>query len=424
MKLTVRGRIIVYIIILAISMSALFKDILLASVALLLFMLLIADYAYLKMTKELSLDQQASSIKMLRGEEKEVRVKIDDNNNSFHTLNADNNWLSFVQNSDELILKVKPKRAGYYKLDSLRFERQSRLKLLAKIEDKSFKLQAEVYPRYIASLAEAIEYMVSSAREGEVASILKGRGLEYASTREYIAGDELNAVDWKATARHGKLMIKEFLADKGPSTHLICDVAAAGEVTKDELLTALISISLAFARSGNKLSVTIHNSGVEIMHTSSNVLSSIISYVIRNEVRRPEYIYQILDILPRARRYITKLAPEFWLKILTSGEMERKDKENGRIIEQNLEEYGYAIILSSCSGNYSVIADMVDVLIARMPVALGYSAPWMDVDDLEEAYRLHESLKKLLSMLRDRGVSTFRMSAGISGLELSSATYR
>ena len=39
--------------------------------------------------------------------------------------------------------------------------------------------------------------------EGEYASVFHGRSLDYDDLREYVPGDEVRDIDWKATARHG-----------------------------------------------------------------------------------------------------------------------------------------------------------------------------------------------------------------------------
>ena len=52
--------------------------------------------------------------------------------------------------------------------------------------------------------------MALSILQGDRLSGLQGRGLEVSGVREYEGGDEARAVDWRVTARTGRLHVKEF----------------------------------------------------------------------------------------------------------------------------------------------------------------------------------------------------------------------
>ena len=40
------------------------------------------------------------------------------------------------------------------------------------------------------------------AHAGQAPSTMRGRGMEYAESREYVAGDDARHIDWRVTARH------------------------------------------------------------------------------------------------------------------------------------------------------------------------------------------------------------------------------
>ena len=54
-------------------------------------------------------------------------------------------------------------------------------------------------------------------------TLTPGQGLEYHSTRDYEPGDELRTVDWKATARIGKLFVKTFEVETPIKALLLVD---------------------------------------------------------------------------------------------------------------------------------------------------------------------------------------------------------
>ena len=53
-----------------------------------------------------------------------------------------------------------------------------------------------------------------SGRSGPTLSLFKGRGIEFAESRPYQAGDEVRHMDWRVTARTGKLHTKIFHEDR------------------------------------------------------------------------------------------------------------------------------------------------------------------------------------------------------------------
>ena len=63
----------------------------------------------------------------------------------------------------------------------------------------------------------------SNILDGSYSSIYKGRSLNFDELREYIEGDELKDVDWKASARSRKLLVRQYVAEKKHSFMLILD---------------------------------------------------------------------------------------------------------------------------------------------------------------------------------------------------------
>lgn len=72
-----------------------------------------------------------------------------------------------------------------------------------------------------------------SARSGRVGSsgpapsLLRGRGMEYAESREYVPGDDVRHIDWRLTARSGRTHTKLFQAERERLTLLVADTAPA-----------------------------------------------------------------------------------------------------------------------------------------------------------------------------------------------------
>lgn len=79
-----------------------------------------------------------------------------------------------------------------------------------------------------------------SLLEGEYASIFHGRSLDYVDLREYVPGDEVRDIDWKATARHSSPLVKRYVATRKQNLLLVVDTGRgmaattrSGELKKD-----------------------------------------------------------------------------------------------------------------------------------------------------------------------------------------------
>jgi uncharacterized protein (DUF58 family) len=60
---------------------------------------------------------------------------------------------------------------------------------------------------------------------GQALSPQRGRGMEYAESREYAPGDDARHIDWKLTARSGRPHTKLFQAERERLTLLVADTA-------------------------------------------------------------------------------------------------------------------------------------------------------------------------------------------------------
>ena len=62
---------------------------------------------------------------------------------------------------------------------------------------------------------------------GVAPSSLRGRGMEYAESREYVPGDDVRRMDWRLTARTGRAHTKLFQTERERLALLVCDVSPA-----------------------------------------------------------------------------------------------------------------------------------------------------------------------------------------------------
>jgi uncharacterized protein (DUF58 family) len=75
--------------------------------------------------------------------------------------------------------------------------------------------------------AKPLAMVSRSARSGQQSSRLYGRGMDYAESRVYQAGDDVRRLDWRLTARSGKLHTKLFQEDREGCLLILFDTHAS-----------------------------------------------------------------------------------------------------------------------------------------------------------------------------------------------------
>ncbi|MEN3016838.1 MAG: DUF58 domain-containing protein [Candidatus Methanosuratincola petrocarbonis] len=121
-----------------------------------------------------------------------------------------------------------------------------------------------VYPRFYPLMLEALSLLGEGSLEGEAAAAGRrlGRGLEYAWSREYEPWDSPRFIDWKATARRGKLSVKEFFEDQGGMGAVVFfDGRAPGRISADEMARDLLSALLGLAGAGRRVALFLSRGG-------------------------------------------------------------------------------------------------------------------------------------------------------------------
>ena len=111
-------------------------------------------------------------------------------------------------------------RRGVYKQDAFSIRTRFPFGFFEKTRRVDSNIEITVYPR-----VEPTEqfYEVLPLLSGEMASQYRGRGHELHSLREYQTTDSARFVDWKVTARSGRMMVREFAREDERRVMLVLD---------------------------------------------------------------------------------------------------------------------------------------------------------------------------------------------------------
>jgi len=116
----------------------------------------------------------------------------------------------------------------------------------------------------------AVKQLANSLNFGQEESVFHGAGLEYAQSRLYVPGDPVKFIDWKVSARVGKLFIKEFQEPKQIPLYLLLDTSASMCVSSQPLSkyawAVRIASGIALAAQANMTPVGLLGCGARELH--------------------------------------------------------------------------------------------------------------------------------------------------------------
>lgn len=103
------------------------------------------------------------------------------------------------------------------------------------------------------------KHLVSGFLSGAYVSSFKGSGVVFEELREYVFGDEVRNIDWKATAKMGSPYIKRYVDERERVLFLLVDVsssmlfASKNQSKSDLMLELLASLTLSAMSNQDKV---------------------------------------------------------------------------------------------------------------------------------------------------------------------------
>jgi len=110
---------------------------------------------------------------------------------------------------------------------------------------------------------------LTSLLSGNLNSVRKGQGIEFASFRQYTPGDDAMRIDWRASLRTGKILVRELEIEKNINVYFLLDVGesmlfSSEEKLKAEYAAELVSaMTYALLQNGETVGLTMFSDGIK-----------------------------------------------------------------------------------------------------------------------------------------------------------------
>lgn len=160
----------------------------------------------------------------------------------------------------EFVYNLKPDYRGDYFFENTNLRYLSRFKFFWKQVRYPNAKKIKVYPDLIG-LQELSFKLTKSSNVGETKIRKFGQGTEFSSLREYVIGDDVRKIDWRATARRDFPVVKTFQLSKDQTILILLD---AGRMMATKLsglsrfdwgVNATLSLALAALNRGDQVGI-------------------------------------------------------------------------------------------------------------------------------------------------------------------------
>lgn len=301
--------------------------------------------------------------------------------------------------------RLAPAHYGVYRLQRLLVVFEAPLGLLRLRRGVEARVELRVLPETLYRVLEALGLLGLGGLgawpgEGLPAPwALRSMGGEYYETREYVPGDLPRRIDWKATARTQRLMVRDYREAPAGGLALVFDTRCRGPATCDAVASAALSAAVAAVRQGEQPLLAYDLSrGRIIAHSSPRVLLAyLLDRILESEAAERLELYEYAEPLTSREVLQALRGLAGRAGVVPAGPLEAVDA---------LARPGRTFIASMVLHMVRDTLDLVDALRRRgVEVVVAMPAkPWLDAESLEEAYRVYRSAELVARKLRRMGV--------------------
>jgi len=155
------------------------------------------------------------------------------------------------------LLHTHPQRRGAFVIDTAVVEAPTPLGLWNARRRIAVRSEIRVYPD-LGGDSSVVAPLLLRRHPGLHIQRQAGRGREFEKLREYVSGDALNEIHWKATARRGHPITRQYRVERTQEIYAVLDCsrltgrdAEEDETVLERYITATLVLSLACRQQGD-----------------------------------------------------------------------------------------------------------------------------------------------------------------------------
>jgi uncharacterized protein (DUF58 family) len=135
-----------------------------------------------------------------------------------------------------IIYKLRPVTRGEYHFGNIILYVRSLLGLLMRRHDIDVTETVPVYPSFLQLRKyELLSQTTIQTEHGNKRMRKIGHSMEFEQIKEYVRGDDIRTINWKATARKGSLMVNNYTDEKSQQVYCIIDKGRLMKMPFNEL---------------------------------------------------------------------------------------------------------------------------------------------------------------------------------------------
>lgn len=227
------------------------------------FLAVMVDYLFVFNQKDGVLAQRILPEKLSNGDENPVKVDIKNNYIFKITVRIIDEIPFQFQKRDFLIIKkiepgknnyfqyvLEPKERGEYHFGSLNIYASSPLGLVSRRYRFQKDAKLASYPSFIHLRKYELMALQSEFLLGGIKKVRKlGHTMEFEQIKDYVPGDDIRTINWKATSKANRLMVNQFQDEKSQRIFMLIDTGRTMKMPFNGLSLLDYSINATMALS-------------------------------------------------------------------------------------------------------------------------------------------------------------------------------
>ncbi|MFY0631644.1 MAG: DUF58 domain-containing protein [Flavobacteriaceae bacterium] len=208
----------------------------------------------------------------------------------FQKRNFDFNIVITPKGEKQIRYELTPTERGIYNFGHINVFVSSPLQLATKKYILGKEKELKCYPSFLKLRDFTVNTFTGSNTPGMKKAHRIGHSLEFEQIKEYISGDDIRTLNWKATAKRNQLMVNQYIEEKSQPIYSVIDKGRAmqmhfnGLTLLDYAINATLAVSNAALRKQDRAGMLTFSKKVEdlISAQQRNSQMSLISEALHN----------------------------------------------------------------------------------------------------------------------------------------------